>query len=104
MRSFSFGCARNADGELLQRTWDAGSAPGAGGHIMNMDSPICEVSGLHKQQVGSGYIRVAGHLASSREKHSASALTTTAEGAHPEVDRITKRRGYSPAPPLCCDR
>jgi hypothetical protein len=55
-----------------------------------MDSPICEVSGLHKQQVGSGDIRVSGHLASSREKHSASGSTTTAEGAHPEVDRITK--------------
>jgi len=90
MRSFRFGHVRNVGGELLQRAWAAGSGPGAKEHIMNMDSPICEVYGLHKQQAGSGYIRVSGHLASSREQLSASGSTTSAEGAHWEVDRVTK--------------
>ena len=64
LRAFSFGHVRQLDKiaeEALGRAWAAGTGPGEGPLVIDVDSTICPLHGYHKQGAAYGYTKVLGH-------------------------------------------
>jgi hypothetical protein len=64
LRAFTFGHVRQLDRVLassLQRAWQAGTGPGDGRLVVDVDSFVGEVHGYHKQGAGFGYTRKRGY-------------------------------------------
>jgi hypothetical protein len=64
LRVFTFGHVRQLEaviGKTLERAWAAGTGPGAGALVIDIDSTICAVEGKSKQGAGFGYTKVLGY-------------------------------------------
>jgi hypothetical protein len=64
LRAFSFGHVRQLDKiteEALGRAWAAGTGPGDGPLVIDVDSTVCPLHGYHKQGAAYGYTKVLGH-------------------------------------------
>jgi Transposase DDE domain group 1 len=64
LRSFTFGHVRQLDRvaeAVMGRAWAAGTGPGDGPMMIDLDSTVCEVHGPHKQGAADGYPRVLGY-------------------------------------------
>lgn len=65
LRGFTFGHVRQLDRaaeRLLCRAWEAGAGPEEGAPVVvDIDSTVCEVHGVHKQGAAYGYTHVLGY-------------------------------------------
>jgi hypothetical protein len=64
LRAFTFGHVRQLDrvlGEALCRAWQLGGGPGSERLVVDLDSFVVEVHGVHKQGAGYGYTHKLGY-------------------------------------------